>query len=69
MFRSQEFYFFDEDEKDRLAARTEEISPENLYEINAFVANFLKYLDDLAQEEKRLKKKKSLRSARKNNCV
>lgn len=69
MFRSREFYFFDEDEKGRLAARTEGISAENLYEINAFVANFLKYLDDLAKEEKRLKKKKSLRSARKNNCV
>ena len=69
MFRSREFYFFDEDEKDRLAARTEGISPEILYEINAFFANFLKYLDDLAKEEKRLKKKKSLRSARKNNCV
>ena len=45
------------------------LGAKNLYEINAFVANFLKYLDDLAQEEKRLKKKKSLRSARKNNCV
>lgn len=58
MFRSREFYFFDEDEKDRLAARTEEISPENLYEINAFVANFLKYLDDLAQEEKKTEEEK-----------
>ena len=52
MFRSREFYFFDEDEQDRLAAQTEGISPENLYEINAFFANFLKYLDDLAKEEK-----------------
>lgn len=58
MFRSREFYFFDEDEKDRLAARTEEISPENLYEINAFVANFLKYLDDLAKEEKKTEEEK-----------
>jgi hypothetical protein len=58
MFRSQEFYFFDEDEKDRLAARTEGISPENLYEINAFVANFLKYLDDLAKEEKKTEEEK-----------
>ena len=53
MFRSREFYFFDEDEKDRLAARTEEISPENLYSINAFVSSFMKYLDDLANEEKK----------------
>lgn len=40
MFRSREFYFFDEDEKDRLAARTEEIRPENLYEINALLPTF-----------------------------
>ena len=53
MFRSREFYFFDEDEKNRLAARTAEISKENLYEINAFVSSFLKYLDDLAKEEKK----------------
>ena len=54
MFRSREFYFFDEDEKERLAARNEEISTENLYEINAFVSSFLKYLDDLAEEEKKV---------------
>ena len=53
MFRSREFYFFDEDEKDRLAARAEEISPKNLYSINAFVSSFMKYLDDLAEEEKK----------------
>ena len=52
MFRSREFYLFDQDEKDRLASRNEEISTENLYEINAFVSSFLKYLDDLAEEEK-----------------
>ena len=58
MFRSREFYFFDEDEKDRLATRTEEISPENLNNINAFVADFLKYLDDFAKEEKKTEEKK-----------
>ena len=34
MFRSREFYVFDDDEKTRLAARSDEISSENLYEIN-----------------------------------
>ena len=29
-----------------------------MYEINAFVANFLKYLDDLAQEEKKTEEEK-----------
>jgi hypothetical protein len=52
MFRSREFYFFDEDQKTRLAARSDEISSENLYAINAFVTSLLKYLDDLAKEEK-----------------
>ena len=69
MFRSREFYFFDEDEKTRLAARSDEISSENLYEINVFVTSFLKYPDDLAKEEKKAEEKKSLRSVRKNNCV
>ena len=58
MFRSREFYFFDQDEKDRLASRNEEISTENLYEINAFVSSFLKYLDDLAEEEKKVEEEK-----------
>ena len=58
MFRSREFYFFDEDEKTRLAARSDEISSENLYEINAFVTSFLKYLDDLAKEEKKAEEEK-----------
>ena len=58
MFRSQEFYFFDEDQKTRLAAHSDEISSENLYEINAFVTSFLKYLDDLAKEEKRAEEEK-----------
>jgi hypothetical protein len=40
------------DQKTRLAAHSDEISSENLYEINAFVTSFLKYLDDLAKEEK-----------------
>ena len=52
MFRSREFHVFDDEEKTRLAARSDEISSENLYEINAFVTSFLKYLDDLAKEEK-----------------
>ena len=42
MFRRVEFYFFDEDEKTRLAARFDEISSENLHEINAFVTSFVK---------------------------
>ena len=58
MFRRVEFYFFDEDEKTRLAARFDEISSENLHEINAFVTSFLKYLDDLAEEEKKAEEEK-----------
>ena len=54
MFRSREFYYFDNEEKDRLAARTEDISPDNLHEINAFVSSFLKYLDDLAEEKRQI---------------
>ena len=58
MFRSREFYFFDEKEKERLATRTEEISEDNLYAINAFVSSFTKYLEDLAEEEKKVKDEK-----------
>lgn len=58
MFRSREFYVFDDDEKTRLAARSDDISSENLYEINAFVSSFLKYLDDLAKEEKKAEEEK-----------
>jgi hypothetical protein len=69
MFRSRDFYFFDDDEKERLASRAEEISSENLYEINAFVSRFLKYIDNLSKEEKRQTKKKILRSVKMNNYV
>jgi hypothetical protein len=58
MFRSREFYVFDDEEKTRLAARSDEISSENLYEINAFVTSFLKYLDDLSKEEKKTEEEK-----------
>ena len=52
MFRSREFYVFDNEEKEKLAARTEEISSENFHKINTFVNRFLKYLDASAKEEK-----------------
>jgi hypothetical protein len=58
MFRSRDFYFFDDDEKERLASRAEEISSENLYEINAFVSRFLKYIDNLSKEEKKADEEK-----------
>ena len=58
MFRSREFYVFDDEEKTRLAARSDEISSENLYEIKAFVTSFLKQLDDLAKEEKKAEDEK-----------
>ena len=58
MFRSREFYVFDDEEKTRLAARSDEISSENLYEINAFVNSFLKHLDELAKEEKKAEEEK-----------
>ena len=58
MFRSREFYFFNDDEKERLASQTEEISSENLYEINAFVSRFLKYIDNLSKEEKKVDEEK-----------
>lgn len=58
MLRSHDFYFFDDDEKTRLASRTDEISSESLNEINAFVTSFPKYLDDLAKEEKEVEEEK-----------
>jgi len=58
MFRSREFYVFDDEEKTRLAARSDEISSENLYEIKAFVTSFLKHLDELAKEEKKAEEEK-----------
>lgn len=54
MFRSRESYSFDKEEKERLEARPEEITSDNLYAINAFVLSFKKYLDDLAEEEKKV---------------
>lgn len=44
MFRSTEFYIFDKDESNRLAARSDEIASDNIYEINAFISSYLKYL-------------------------
>jgi len=58
MFRSREFHVFDDEEKTRLAARSDEISSDHLYEINAFIAKFLKYLDDLAKDKKEAEKEK-----------
>ena len=46
MFRSTEFYIFDEDESHRLAARSDEIKLDNIYKINAFISSYLKYLAD-----------------------
>ncbi|MDC6462881.1 hypothetical protein PQZ41_02715 [Planktomarina temperata] len=40
MFRSRDFYEFDSSEKANLASRSDEISKENLYEINAFIKVF-----------------------------
>ena len=58
MFRSRKFYVFDKEEKTRLAARSDEISSESLYDINAFVTSFLEYLDDFAKEEKKAEEEK-----------
>ena len=52
MFRSRDFYEFSKEEKARLASRENEIDPQNLYAINAFINSFFKYLDSLDTEEK-----------------
>ena len=59
MFRSRDFYIFDESEKKRLALRTDEIDAQNAYDINAFINSFLKYLADIEAEDKK-KEKESL---------
>lgn len=51
MFRSRDFYEFDRSEKAKLSSRTDEISNENLYEINAFVKIFMKQIDKLKEEK------------------
>lgn len=59
MFRSREFYKFNDEEKELLASRTNEIDPQNLYAINGFISSFLEYLDKLeATENKREKTEK-----------
>ena len=57
MFRSREFYEFDEEEKARLASRTDEIDPQSLYSINGFINAFFKHLEKLESEkENKIKK-------------
>jgi len=45
MFRSREFYVFDDEEKTRLASKTEKISDKQLNKINLFIVNFFSYLE------------------------
>ena len=45
MFRSREFHIFDEAEKTRLAARSEEITPTNIDDINTFIKLFFQKMD------------------------
>jgi hypothetical protein len=57
MFRSRDFYEFDEEEKGRLASRTDEIDPQSLYSINGFINAFFKHLEKLESEkENKIKK-------------
>ena len=50
MFRSREFYEFNEEEKARLTARADEIEPQNLYSINGFINAFFEHLDKLESQ-------------------
>ena len=52
MFRSRDFYEFDSSEKANLASRSDEISKENLYEINAFIKVFFKQFNKLKKQKK-----------------
>ena len=51
LFRSREFHTFDETEKLGVAKRTEELNPEKLYEINAFIKSFLDHLESLNKND------------------
>ena len=53
MFRSREFYEFDQEEKQRLASRTDKIDPQSLYSINGFINAFFKHLDKLEEQKKK----------------
>ena len=50
MFRSLDFYVFDESEKKRLALRTDEINAQTLYAINGFIKIFFEYLENLDEK-------------------
>ena len=52
MFRSRDFYEFDEEEKSSLANRNNEISFANISAINGFIFSFLKHLADLETKER-----------------
>ena len=59
MFRSREFYEFDQDEKVRLASRSDEIDQQSLYSINGFINAFFKHLDDVEAQKKKSDKPKA----------
>ena len=50
MFRSRDFYVFDESEKKRLALRTDEINAHTLYSINGFINSFFEHLENLDEK-------------------
>ena len=60
MFRSREFYEFDQEEKERLASRTDEIDPQSLYSINGFINAFFKRLQTLEKRKANEPKKPEL---------
>lgn len=55
MFRSRDFYIFNDDEKDRLSSQNTQINRERLYAINNFIESFFNYLGDLETNDKKQK--------------
>lgn len=57
MFRSRDFYVFDESEKKRLAVQIDEINTDDLHAINGFIKSFFKYLEELEAKDKQTEPK------------
>ena len=67
MFRSREFYEFDNDEKKKLSSRADEISLEKIARIDSFIRDYFSYLQKLIKAEEEATQSKAAEVSEEEN--
>jgi hypothetical protein len=67
MFRSRAFYEFDDDEKEKLSSRGDEISLEKIARIDSFIRDYFSYLQELIKAEEEATQSKAAEVSEEEN--